>query len=110
MVDCQTERITVYINKVISLGSQPEFPIVKILAIFFIYLIVHTKFPVNWSYGSGAVQFSKWWPSQPSWISDQNNFSLFFNLQITSILPKKFESTGLSVKEKNLEKDFQVFW
>ena len=41
-----------------------------------ITLILPTKFPVNWPFGSEEVQnrFSRW---RPSWISDQNDFSCF---------------------------------
>ena len=55
--------------------------IMEILAIFDlqVILIFPTKFPVNWPLGSEEVQnrFSRWPPCQPSWISDQNNFSYF---------------------------------
>ena len=39
-----------------------------------------TKFRVSWPFGSGEEaknRFSRWLPWQPSWISDQNDFSYF---------------------------------
>ena len=35
-------------------------------------------------------RFSRWQPKGPAWISNQN-FSTSFNLQVTSILPVKFQ-------------------
>ena len=60
------------------------FPISRILAIFDLQvtLILPTKFGVNWPFGAGNEvknRFSRWRPWQPSWISDQNNFSYFWS-------------------------------
>ena len=41
-----------------------------------------SKFGVNWPFGSGEEaknRFSRWLPWQPSWISDQNDFSYFWS-------------------------------
>ena len=40
-----------------------------------------TKFRVNWPFGSGEEaknRFSRWWPWQPSWVSNRTNFSYFW--------------------------------
>ena len=62
-------------------GSHPVFPIGSILAIFDLQVtsMILTKFQVNWPLNSGEAKnrFSRWPPSQPSWISDRNNFSYF---------------------------------
>ena len=54
-----------------------------------------TKFQVrvNWPFVSeeeAKNRFSRWPPQQLSWISDQNDFS-YFDLQITPMLPTKFQ-------------------
>ena len=36
-------------------------------------------------------RFSRWPSRQPSWISDRNDFSFFFYLQVTLVLPTKFQ-------------------
>ena len=44
--------------------------------------ILSTKFRVNWPRGSGDEvknRFSRWWPWQPFWISNQNDFSCFWS-------------------------------
>ena len=55
-----------------------------------VMLILSTKFPVSWSFGSADVQdsFARW---QLSWISDRNNFS-FYYLQVTKLLPAKIRA------------------
>ena len=63
-------------------GSHLGFPISRILAISDqqVILMLTTKLGVNWPFGSGDEvknRFSRWWPWQPSWISDRNNFSYF---------------------------------
>ena len=53
--------------------------------------ILSTKFQVNWPFSSGGEEknrFSRW---QPSWIFNWNDFSNFFYLQVTLILPTKFQ-------------------
>ena len=38
--------------------------------------IAQTKFGVSWPFDIGEkmqYRFLRWWPWQPSWISDQNN-------------------------------------
>ena len=71
-----------------SCGFSPEYPIVTILAIFDLQvtLMLPTKFPVNWSFGSGEKvqnRFSKWRLWQSSWISDRNNLSYFWSTSPT---------------------------
>ena len=61
-------------------GGHLGFPIGTILAIFNLQvtLMLPSKFGVNWSFSSGEEaknRFSRWWPWQPSWISDQHDFS-----------------------------------
>ena len=56
-------------------GGQLGFTIGTILAIFDLRVIpmLHTKFRVNWSFGSGEKaknRFLRWLPWRPSWISD----------------------------------------
>ena len=63
-------------------GGHFRFPISMILAFFDLQvtLMLPTKFGVNWHFGSGKEaknRFSRWWPWQPSWISDWNDFSYF---------------------------------
>ena len=63
-------------------GGHLGFSIRTILAIFDLPVtpMLLTKFRVNWPFGSGeeAIKiFSRWPPWQPSWISNQNNFSNF---------------------------------
>ena len=55
-------------------------------------LMLPTKFVVNWPLGSGEAKhrFSRWQPWQPSWISDQNDFS-YFDLLVIPMLPIKFQ-------------------
>ena len=36
-------------------------------------------------------RFSRWQPRRPSWITDRNNFSYFFYLQIIPMPPTKFQ-------------------
>ena len=51
-----------------------------------------SKFGVNWPFSLGEVKnrFSRWLPWRTSWISDWQDFSLFFYLQVTLMLPSKF--------------------
>ena len=63
-------------------GAHPGFTVGMILAIFDLQVtpMLHTKFGVNWPFGSGEEaknRFSRWPPWQPSWISDKHNFSNF---------------------------------
>ena len=65
-----------------GLGSHLEFLIATILAFSDVQVtpILPTRFQVNWPFGSGVEaknRFSRWRPRQPSWISDQNDFSYF---------------------------------
>ena len=56
-------------------------------------LIFHTKFGVNWPFGSweeAQNRFSRW---RPSWISDGSNFSYFCSISSRYFLPS-FESDG----------------
>ena len=75
-------------------GGHLGFPIRTLLDTF--YLQITPKVPiqvqVDWPYVSGKEvknRFSRWLPWQPSWISDQNDFT-FFYLQVTLMLPTKF--------------------
>ena len=52
------------------------------------------------------TRFSRWRPWRPSWTSDRINFC-YFDLQVTLMLPTKFRSVGLLVKEKKRKTDFQ---
>ena len=67
-------------------------------------LMLSAKFRANWPFSSGEEtqkRFPRWRPWLPSWISDRNDFSSFFYLQVTLMLPTKFlESICLSVQEK----------
>ena len=65
-----------------------------------------TKFRINWPFGPGQKaknRFSRWPPWRPSWISDRNYFSYFFNC-VTPMLPTKFRVNwpiGSEEKAKN---------
>ena len=53
-----------------------------------------TKFQVNCRFDSGEEaknRFSRWPLRRPSWISDRINFNYFFYLQVTPMLPIKFQ-------------------
>ena len=63
-------------------GSHLGYPIRTILAAFDLQVtsIFLMKFRVNWPFGSEEKfqnRFSTWLLGQPSWISDQNDFSYF---------------------------------
>ena len=63
-------------------GGYLRFQIGRILAIFDLQDIpmLPTKFQISWPFGSGEEvknRFSSKQPWQPSWISDQNDFSYF---------------------------------
>ena len=68
--------------------------------------MLHTKFGVNWPFGSGDEvknRFSRWRPWQPSWIFDRNDFS-YFGSTVTPMLPTKFRVNwhfGLGEELKN---------
>ena len=54
-------------------------------------LILSTKFPVDWPFGSGGEAqnpFPRSW--RPSWISNQNDLTIF-DFQVTLMLPTKFQ-------------------
>ena len=88
-------------------GDHIGFSVRTSLVLFFFYLqvtqILPTKFPLNWSFGSGEAQnrFPRW---RPSWISDRNNFNYFFFLFFIYKSPwcflPSFQSIGLLVQEK----------
>ena len=66
-----------------------------------------TKFQVSSPFGSGEEainRFSGWRQRRPSWISDQKDFSYFYESP-QCFLPK-FKSVGLSVKEKKQKIDY----
>ena len=51
-----------------------------------------SKFGVNWPFGSGEEEksrFSRWLSWRPSWISDGTILAIF-DLQVTPMLPSKF--------------------
>ena len=63
-------------------GGHLGFPIGMILANFNLQvtLMLPSKSGVNWPFSSGEEaksRFSRWRPWQPSWISDQHDFSYF---------------------------------
>ena len=63
-------------------GGHLGFPIKTILSIFNLQvtLMLPIKFQVSWPFGSGEKAkniFSRWPLWQPSWISDQKDFSYF---------------------------------
>ena len=63
-------------------GGHLGFPIGLILAVFDLQVtpMLPSKFGVNWPFGSGEEaknRFSRWWPWQPSWISDLHDCSYF---------------------------------
>ena len=71
-------------KKVFQDGGHLGFPISRILDIFDLQvtLMLPTKPGVNWRFGSEDEvknRFSIWLPWQPSWISDQNDFSYFLS-------------------------------
>ena len=77
-------------------GGHLGFQIGTILADFNLQvtLMLPTKFQVNWPFDSGEEaknRFSRWLPWWPSWISDQNYFSYFFDLQVILMLPTMFQ-------------------
>ena len=58
-----------------------------------------TKFQVSWPfhYGEEAEnRISRWWPWQPSWISDRNNFRYFLSISPPQCFLPRFKSIGLS--------------
>ena len=67
-----------------------------------------TKFLVNWLFGSeeeAKNRFSRW---QPSWISNQNDFS-YIDLLVTPMLPIKFQDNWPFVSEEAIFKiDFKM--
>ena len=85
------------------------FPISTILAIFDLQvtLMLPTKFGVNWPFSSGDEvknRFSRW---QPSWISDQNDFSYFWSTSHPDALYQVWSQLGFSVQEKKRKIYFQ---
>ena len=52
-------------------------------------------------------RFSTWLLGQQSWISDQNDFKVVFDLQVTQCFLSNFESMDLSFQEKKFKIDFQ---
>ena len=92
-------------------GINLWFQIGTILAIFDLQvtLILLIKFRVKWPYTSRVEvrnRFSRWWPWKPSWISECNNFRVFFccfffiymspnsSYQVSSHLAWRFRSKG----------------
>ena len=68
-----------------------------------------SKFGVNWPFGSGEEaknRFSRWLPWQPSWISNQNNFSYFLIYKSSQCFLPGLESIGFWVQEKKRKIDF----
>ena len=71
------------------------FLIRTILALFYLQvtLMLPSQFGVSRPFGSGEKAknyFSRWQPWQPSWISNQNDFS-YFDLLVTPMLPIKLQ-------------------
>ena len=93
-------------------GSHLGFPIERILAIFDLQvtLLLPTKFQVNWPLGSGEEEknrFSRWWPRQPSWMSNRT-ISAIFDIKVTMMFPTKFQVSWPFDQEQKLKTDFQV--
>ena len=94
------------------LGGHLRFPIGVILANFVLQVtqMLPTQLQVNWPFGSGEEaknRFSTWPPRQPSWISDQNDFSYFFIYKSPRCFLPSFNSIGLLVQEKKRTLGFQ---
>ena len=92
-------------------GCHFGFPTGTILAIFDLQIaqILHTKFWVNWPFGSWEEvqnRFSRWLHLRASWISNRNGFSYFWSALPWYFLPS-FKSRGLSVQEKKPKINFQ---
>ena len=69
-----------------------------------------TKFQVSWPFGSRKEvknRFSRWLPWPPSGISDLNDFSFLFYLQVTPMPPTKFQVNWSFLPEKKRKIDFQ---
>ena len=99
-------------------GSNLVFLIQKFLAIFDLQVtsMILTKFQVNWPFCSEVKnRFSRWLPWPPSWISNQNNFTLlllyfFFNLQVTPMLPTKFRVNWPFGSGEEAKNRFSRWW
>ena len=69
------------------------------------------KFRVNWPFCSEEKvqnRFSTWLLGQPSWISNQNDFSCFWSTSHPyRYCLSSFESLGLSVQENKFKIDFK---
>ena len=89
-------------------GGHLGFPIWIILAIFDSHHDLSTKFPINWTFGSGEDQnrFLRWQPWQPSWILTDTISAIFVYKSLWYILPS-FESIGHSVQEQKFKIEFQ---
>ena len=91
-------------------GCHLGFPIRTILTTF--DLQVTSILPMVWvncPFGSGEKvqnRLSTWSLVQPSWISDQNDFSYFFINKSPLYSLSNFKSMGLSIQEK-FKIDFQ---
>ena len=90
-------------------GSNLEFPIATIWAIFYLQVIpmLPTKFRVNWPFNSeeeGKNRFSRW---SPSWIPDWNDFSYFYMYNPSRCFLPIFQSNGSLVLENKRKKEFQ---
>ena len=86
-------------------GDHLGFPIRTILASFDLTVapILPTKFQVNWPFGSGEVQnrFSRW---QPSWISDQNDFTYFWSTSHPDTFYQVLSESALGCRRSSLLK------
>ena len=70
-----------------------------------------TKFGLNLTKGSGAVVvsiFSRWPPSQPSWIAKPNDLSNSESIVLLQCLPSSFGSIQLKVWEDTSFKEFRL--
>ena len=94
-------------------GGHLGFPIGMILAIFDLQvtLMLPSKFGVKWPFGSGKEaknRFSRWLPWQPSWISNQHDFSYFWSTShVTPMLPTRFGVNWLLGSGEEAKIDFQ---
>ena len=89
-------------------GGHLGFWIRTVLAIFYLHVtpMLPTKFWVNWPFGSGEEAKNRFsWG--PSWISNQNDFSYFWDTSHPDASYEVSESTGFLVQEKKRKIDFQ---
>ena len=73
-------------------------------------LMHHTKFQVNWPFGSeeeAKNRLSRWLPLWPPWIPDQNHFIYFLIYKSSRCFLLSFKSIGPLVQKRKRKIDFQ---